>query len=275
MTKARGIIAQTPAVFTRDGSVFANSRDVAAYFERRHDYVARAAARLARKGVPHLWEAPYIDAQNGQTYMSYDMNRDGFTLLAMGFTGDKVLPWKLSYIEAFNKMEKELASRPAVPAPVAPSAIDFNDTLQLSELATNLANFAKQMKERAEFAEAKIAKDAPKVAFAEDFGDLSGTYNLRTCGKMIGVPDREFFAHLRRRYLYEDVNGNLLPRAEFQNRGWFVVKPVPTLSRKAHFQTRVTAPGYQRLCRDFGRIDDLADMIPGGTDMRPKLALVQ
>jgi len=36
------------------------------------------------------------------------MNRDGFSLLAMGFTGQKALGWKLKYIEAFNRMEKML-----------------------------------------------------------------------------------------------------------------------------------------------------------------------
>lgn len=36
------------------------------------------------------------------------MNRDGFSLLAMGFTGKDALHWKLRYIEAFNKMEEEL-----------------------------------------------------------------------------------------------------------------------------------------------------------------------
>ena len=36
------------------------------------------------------------------------MNRDGFSLLAMGFTGTKALEWKLKYIDAFNKMEIEL-----------------------------------------------------------------------------------------------------------------------------------------------------------------------
>lgn len=38
-------------------------------------------------GVRNFAETPYIDAQNGQTYRSYDMDRDGFTLLAMGFHG--------------------------------------------------------------------------------------------------------------------------------------------------------------------------------------------
>lgn len=36
------------------------------------------------------------------------MTRDGFSLLAMGFTGRKALQWKLKYIEAFNRMEETL-----------------------------------------------------------------------------------------------------------------------------------------------------------------------
>ena len=42
------------------------------------------------------------------------MNRDGFTLLAMGFTGQKALQFKLKYIEAFNLMEKEI-QQPKLP----------------------------------------------------------------------------------------------------------------------------------------------------------------
>lgn len=38
----------------------------------------------------------------------YEMDRDGFSLLAMGFTGEKALRWKLDYIKAFNTMGKEL-----------------------------------------------------------------------------------------------------------------------------------------------------------------------
>lgn len=45
---------------------------------------------------------------NGVHYKEYLLTRDGFTLLAMGFTGQKALEWKLKYIEAFNKMEKAL-----------------------------------------------------------------------------------------------------------------------------------------------------------------------
>lgn len=41
----------------------------------------------------------------------YIMNRDGFSLLAMGFTGKKALEWKLKYINAFNEMERQLRER--------------------------------------------------------------------------------------------------------------------------------------------------------------------
>lgn len=44
-------------------------------------------------------------ADNGHTYRKVYMNRDGFSLLVMGFTGKKALEWKLQYIKAFNKME--------------------------------------------------------------------------------------------------------------------------------------------------------------------------
>lgn len=39
------------------------------------------------------------------------MNRDGFSLLVMGFTGQKALEWKLKYIEAFNRMERMLMEK--------------------------------------------------------------------------------------------------------------------------------------------------------------------
>lgn len=45
----------------------------------------------------------------------YVMNRDGFTLLAMGFTGAKALAFKLEYINAFNAMEQQIRQSSGVP----------------------------------------------------------------------------------------------------------------------------------------------------------------
>ena len=38
----------------------------------------------------------------------YLMDRDGFSFLAMGFTGEKADTWKLDFIDAFNAMENKL-----------------------------------------------------------------------------------------------------------------------------------------------------------------------
>ena len=99
----------------QDGTLLVSSREVAENFEKRHDSVLRDVTNLIENvGSPQncgsLFNVTtYTHKQNKQEYKEVLMNRDGFTLLAMGFTGRKALEWKLKYIEAFNKMEKELS----------------------------------------------------------------------------------------------------------------------------------------------------------------------
>lgn len=103
-------------VFTRKNEAVTDSLTVAEFFQKRHDKVLRAIDELLG-GLPKNGETPlfmettYVEEQNGQTYRKYIMTRDGFSLLAMGFTGKKALQWKLKYIEAFNAMEKALTER--------------------------------------------------------------------------------------------------------------------------------------------------------------------
>ena len=67
-----------------------------------------------------------LTEQNGQSYPIYYMNRDGFTLLAMGFTGTKALKFKLQYIEAFNSMEEQV-KLPTSPREIARLALQANE----------------------------------------------------------------------------------------------------------------------------------------------------
>lgn len=95
--------------------VVCSSLDVAERFGKRHDRVLRAIENLAdslpKNGETYFKKGNYVDSQNKQTYPMYLMNRDGFSLLVMGFTGKQALEWKIKYIEAFNKMEKMLMER--------------------------------------------------------------------------------------------------------------------------------------------------------------------
>lgn len=92
--------------------IVTTSLRVAEKFEKRHDHVIRDIENLVlglpKNGEGYFYKTSYVNEQNKQTYTMYEMNRDGFSLLAMGFTGEKALKWKIYYINAFNAMENEL-----------------------------------------------------------------------------------------------------------------------------------------------------------------------
>lgn len=97
---------------TQNGEPVASSRQIAENFEKRHDHVMRDIDSF-KKDVPNFGEM-FFEAEAPDSYgrpqRTYLMNRDGFSLLVMGFTGKAALEWKLKYIAAFNEMEKKLAT---------------------------------------------------------------------------------------------------------------------------------------------------------------------
>jgi phage regulatory protein, rha family len=86
---------------------------VAEKFGKEHSDVLKAIDALVSKMPENQCKGYFDDTSvevsqpNGGVRYSrvVVMNRDGFTLLVMGFTGKKALQFKLDYIEAFNKME--------------------------------------------------------------------------------------------------------------------------------------------------------------------------
>ena len=104
----------TNLVIMKDQQAVTTSLQVAETFEKNHQHVLRDLDNL-KEGVQNwtdlYYEDTYIHPQNKQEYRQIIMNRDGFTLLAMGFTGKKALQFKLQYINAFNEMEKTIKEK--------------------------------------------------------------------------------------------------------------------------------------------------------------------
>lgn len=132
----------TNLVTIQDKKAVTSSLQVSNSFEKRHDHVIRDVENL-KKDVPNFGEmfveSSYLDSFNRKQRM-YIINRDGFTLLAMGFTGKKALQFKLAYIAAFNKMEEYLKNQLTQPTKRNPRkriATDLpqKDVLQLNILA--------------------------------------------------------------------------------------------------------------------------------------------
>lgn len=100
----------------QNGQVLTNSLLVAEKFGKEHSDVLKSIDTLVCKMAENQCEGYFADSSieipqpNGGVRHSriVVMNRDGFTLLVMGFNGKKALKFKLDYIAAFNAMEKQL-----------------------------------------------------------------------------------------------------------------------------------------------------------------------
>lgn len=92
------------------GHILTNSILVADKFGKQHKDVMKAIKELltSAQNCANLFiESEYSDSY-GRMQPMYVMNRDGFSLLVMGFTGEKALQFKLDFIRAFNEMEEKL-----------------------------------------------------------------------------------------------------------------------------------------------------------------------
>ena len=113
-SSASAVPAQ-PELYVQDGIVTTSSLQIAHFFGKRHSHVLRAIKNLLSE-MPEGYAPNFgliqtdVDLGNGGTRKTpaYRMTREGFMLLAMGFTGKEALRWKLAFIAAFNRMEAEL-----------------------------------------------------------------------------------------------------------------------------------------------------------------------
>lgn len=131
----------TPKVSIHNGKAVTNSRDVADYFGKRHDDILKKLRNIDSSpefNARNFAEVNYIDAK-GEKRPMYEMTKDGFVFLVMGFTGKKAAQFKEAYIAEFNRMESELHSIPKR-RPEAPELLTDNDTRNLAHLVWSMAN---------------------------------------------------------------------------------------------------------------------------------------
>lgn len=129
----------SPSVSLHYGRPATTSLEVAKFFGKRHTDVLRDVNNFSANcpeefSQRNFASAEYSDEQ-GKPRPMFILYRDGFMLLVMGYTGKKALGMKLAYIEAFNRMEAELAARQqtslsAAPGPDAALTPDQQCTLQ-------------------------------------------------------------------------------------------------------------------------------------------------
>ena len=130
----------TNAVTIVNGQPVTTSLKIAEVFGKQHKDVLKAIRNLEcpedfnrRNFAPteRVWKNNLGKAVSDTMY---EITRDGFTLLAMGFTGRKAMQFKLAYIEAYNEMERKLkepAHSKTVTAPEQPELPEERYTVSL------------------------------------------------------------------------------------------------------------------------------------------------
>jgi Rha family phage regulatory protein len=157
---------------------------VARYFGKQHFNLLRDIETLISQdtAITFNFEAIEIETKVGfgiRRDRAYNMTRDGFTLLAMGFTGAKALQFKFRYIAQFNAMEAELKAQAQAQAEETPQGdargrayrvqtpaipTSFVEALRL---AADEAERRIEVEARAEAAEAVLTKAKPRLEIAK------------------------------------------------------------------------------------------------------------
>ena len=117
----------SPSVSLHNGRPATTSLEVAKFFSKRHDHVLRDIDTLLSQLPENSLQPNFGEMfQEQETPLGlkqiriFVLYRDGFMLLVMGYTGKKALAVKLAYIEAFNRLEAELAAQRGAALPNGP-----------------------------------------------------------------------------------------------------------------------------------------------------------
>lgn len=225
-------------LIVKDAKVVVSSRMVAQVFEKEHKNVLRDIQGLGCSsdfGRLNFEPSTYKDS-TGRSLPEFILTRDGFTLLAMGYNGERAMRFKEAYINAFNMMEQKLKNEERFYIPQ-----NYGDALALA---------SKLEAERAALA-AKVEHDAPKLAtFDAHYPD--GKYTLITdfARTLDGVNSMSIKKSLKNNgYFYISASGRYRPYAQYRGIDNMFIEKHDSMYDQ--YQIFVTNKGMQLIVKLF------------------------
>lgn len=190
---------------TQNGEPVASSRQIAENFGKEHKDTLESIRQIlaAENSTTKSMFYETTFENRGKQYPMYLMNRDGFTLLAMGFTGKTALEWKLKYIAAFNEMEKKLTEQPQL--------------TRSQLLATALIAAHEELEEK----DKRIAELAPDAEFARAVCIADNCRTATSIAKDYGLTAEKLNKLLySQRVQYKDSDGQWVLYKPYQGKGY-------------------------------------------------------
>lgn len=205
----------------KNGQILVSSLDVAEKFGKRHDSILRDIDNLISDSTK-VWSEMFIESsyknERGKIYRCFDLNRDAFSLLCMGFNGKKALEWKLKYIDAFNKMEETLKSGDYLSEEEKLKLQLFSkDPLEVAAAHNRLVELATAPLK----AENKILK--PKAEYHDDVLNKNGLITTTVVAKDLGFKSATKLNQIMNlnRIIFKNKSGTWCPYADYE---WLITE---------------------------------------------------
>ncbi|HBD0804068.1 TPA: ORF6C domain-containing protein, partial [Enterococcus faecalis] len=183
------------------------SLQVAEVFEKQHKHVIEAIeAKIQSAENSAYYQSMFVEGEykdsRGRKQRLYYMNRDGFSFIAFGFTGKKADSFKLKYIEAFNRMEKEI-QQPKLPT-------------SQRELALLALSANEETNERVDNIDARVSDlEENKLITTED----KGTIDRRVRKKVYYLCKEQHLGQKAKSMLFQDLGSSIKQLFNVPNRG--------------------------------------------------------
>ena len=194
-----------------------NSLLVAEKFGKNHRDVLESIRNLtAENSAAKLLFIESEYDNRGKTYPMYIINRDGFTLLVMGFNGKDALNFKLDFLNAFNKMESMLKSDDYI---LARSQEILNNRLQLATQQVQIleSTVEKQVEQ--------IQLLAPKASYTDEVLQSTATYTLTQIAHDLGMRSVfELTGWCKSKGFLFQQSGQWQPTAKVAGKGYFTTR---------------------------------------------------
>lgn len=203
----------------QNGQVVVSSREVAEHFGKRHTHVLDSIKAFENEfstaEFSALFKIGSYKASNGKTNIEYLMNRDGFSLLTMGFNGKEALQWKLKYIRAFNQMEEHLKNG---------NQLTEEERLKLQLFSKDASEVAYAHNRLVELQTAplvaKIEEQTPKVEYHDNVLNKENLLSTTIVAKDLGMTAIKLHQILNRnKIIYKNKQGVWIP---YKNYEWLV-----------------------------------------------------
>lgn len=207
----------------QQGNNITTSLIVAQVFGKEHAKVVRDIESLHCSDdfrSRQFWRHPYTHPQNGQTYHYYEMTKDGFSFLVMGYSGQKAGEFKENFIAEFNKREALLKS-------------DDYILLRSQQILTKRIEAQEKQIERLQqenqSQQTLIEQQAPLVAFAQTITTSNANIRIGDFAKILSsngynIGQNRMFEWLRANKFLDERN---IPLQKYMEMKLFVVEEKP------------------------------------------------